>query len=86
MSFADIEKNIGELGQKAREGKITIEDLQGELLLLQMVELWINAFNPNIKSATSAVLGMHNIINRPTVINGNIEIRLYILLYLTITE
>ena len=29
MSFADIEKNIGSLGQKAREGKITIEDLQG---------------------------------------------------------
>ena len=29
MSFADIEKNIGSLGQKARDGKITIEDLQG---------------------------------------------------------
>ena len=38
MSFADIEKNISELGQKARDGKITIEDLQGEHLQLQMVE------------------------------------------------
>ena len=38
MSFADIEKNIGDLGQKARDGKITIDDLQGGTLQLLMVE------------------------------------------------
>ena len=38
MSFAEIEKNIMSLGNKAREGKITIEDLQGGTLRLQTVE------------------------------------------------
>ena len=44
MSFADIEKNIGKLGQKARDGKITIEDLQGGTLQSQMVEFMDQCF------------------------------------------
>ena len=44
MSFADIEKSIGELGQKARDGKITIEDLQEALSQLQTVEFMVQCF------------------------------------------
>ena len=76
MSFADIEKNIGELGQKAREGKITIEDLQGGTFTITNGGIYGSMLStPILNPPQSAVLGMHNIINRPTVINGNIEIR-----------
>ena len=44
MSFADIEKNIGKLGQKARDGKITIEIYKEELLQSQMVEFMDQCF------------------------------------------
>ena len=72
MSFADIEKNIGDLGQKARDGKITIEDLQGHLQS-PMVEFYPCCLTLN--PPQSAVLGMHNIIQRPIAVNGNVEVR-----------
>ena len=50
MSFADIEKNIGSLGQKARDGKITIEDLQGGTFTITNGGIiWINAFDSYFK-------------------------------------
>ena len=75
MSFADIEKNIGDLGQKARDGKITIEDLQGGTFTITNGYLWINAIAPILNPPQSAVLGMHNIVKRPIVVDGNIEVR-----------
>ncbi len=76
MSFADIEKNIGELGQKARDGKITIEDLQGGTFTITNGGIYGSMLStPILNPPQSAVLGMHNIIQRPIVVNESIEVR-----------
>ena len=76
MSFAEIEKNIGELGAKAREGKITIDDLQGGTFTITNGGIYGSMLStPILNPPQSAVLGMHNIIQRPVVIDGSIEIR-----------
>ena len=76
MSFADIEKNIGELGKKARDGKITIDDLQGGTFTITNGGIYGSMLStPILNPPQSAVLGMHNIIQRPVVVDGNIEVR-----------
>jgi len=76
LSFADIEKNIGQLGQKARDGKITIEDLQGGTFTITNGGVYGSMLStPILNPPQSAVLGMHNIIERPVVVSGNIEVR-----------
>ncbi|RPG94997.1 MAG: 2-oxoglutarate dehydrogenase complex dihydrolipoyllysine-residue succinyltransferase [Candidatus Pelagibacter sp. TMED286] len=76
MSFADIEKNIGELSQKARDGKITIEDLQGGTFTITNGGIYGSMLStPILNPPQSAVLGMHNIIQRPVVVNGQVEVR-----------
>ena len=76
MSFADIEKNIGELGEKARNGKITIDDLQGGTFTITNGGIYGSMLStPILNPPQSAVLGMHNIIERPVVVNGNVEVR-----------
>ena len=76
MSFADIEKNIGSLGQKARDGKITIEDLQGGTFTITNGGIYGSMLStPILNPPQSAVLGMHNIIQRPVVVDGKVEIR-----------
>ena len=84
MSFADIEKNIGELGEKAREGKITIDDLQGGTFTITNGGIYGSMLStPILNPPQSAVLGMHNIVQRPVVINGGIEARPVMYLALT---
>ena len=76
MSFSDIEKNIGELGQKARDGKITIEDLQGGTFTITNGGIYGSMLStPILNPPQSAVLGMHNIIQRPVVVEGEVEVR-----------
>tara|TARA_B100000963_G_scaffold195440_1_gene170126 strand:+ start:13 stop:1323 length:1311 start_codon:yes stop_codon:yes gene_type:complete len=76
MSFADIEKNIGELGQKARDGRITIEDLQGGTFTITNGGIYGSMLStPILNPPQSAVLGMHNIIQRPVVVDGKVEVR-----------
>ena len=76
MSFADIEKNIGNLGQKAKDGKITIEDLQGGTFTITNGGIYGSMLStPILNPPQSAVLGMHNIIQRPIVVDGKVEIR-----------
>ena len=76
MSFADIEKGISNLGQKARDGKITIEDLQGGTFTITNGGIYGSMLStPILNPPQSAVLGMHNIIKRPAVIDGNVSIR-----------
>ena len=76
MSFADIEKNISLLGEKARDGKITIDDLQGGTFTITNGGIYGSMLStPILNPPQSAVLGMHNIVERPIVINGNISIR-----------
>ena len=76
MSFADIEKNIASLSQKARDGKLTIEDLQGGTFTITNGGIYGSMLStPILNPPQSAVLGMHNIVERPVVINGNVEAR-----------
>ena len=76
MSFADIEKNISSLGEKARNGRITIEDLQGGTFTITNGGIYGSMLStPILNPPQSGVLGMHNIIERPVVKDGNIIIR-----------
>ena len=76
MSFADIEKNISELGSKAKDGKITIEDLQGGTFTITNGGIYGSMLStPILNPPQSAVLGMHNIVQRPVVVNGTVEAR-----------
>ena len=76
MSFAEIEKNVSSLGQKARDSKITIEDLQGGTFTITNGGIYGSMLStPILNPPQSAVLGMHNIIQRPVVIDGKVEVR-----------
>ena len=76
MSFADIEKNITLLGQKARDGKIVIDDLQGGTFTITNGGIYGSMLStPILNPPQSAVLGMHNIIERPVVVNKSIVVR-----------
>ena len=76
MSFADIEKNIASLGDKAREGRISIEDLQGGTFTITNGGIYGSMLStPILNPPQSGVLGMHNIIERPVVKNKQIVIR-----------
>ena len=76
LSFADIEKNIKEISEKAREGKLTIEDLQGGTFTISNGGVYGSMLStPILNLPQSGVLGMHNIIERPIVVDGEIKIR-----------
>ena len=76
LSFADIEKNIKAISEKARDGKITIEDLQGGTFTISNGGVYGSMLStPILNLPQSGVLGMHNIIERPTVVDGEIKIR-----------
>ena len=76
LSFADIEKNIKTISEKAKDGKITIEDLQGGTFTISNGGVYGSMLStPILNLPQSGVLGMHNIIERPTVVDGEIKIR-----------
>ena len=76
LSFAEIEKNIKAISEKAREGKLTIDDLQGGTFTISNGGVYGSMLStPILNPPQSGVLGMHNIVERPTVIDGEIEIR-----------
>ena len=76
LSFADIEKNIKAISEKARHGKLTVEDLQGGTFTISNGGVYGSMLStPILNTPQSGVLGMHNVIERPVVINGEILIR-----------
>jgi len=76
LSFADIEKNIKTISEKARDGKITIEDLQGGTFTISNGGVYGSMLStPILNLPQSGVLGMHNIVERAVVIEGEIKIR-----------
>ena len=76
LSFADIEKNIKEISEKARDGKLTIEDLQGGTFTISNGGVYGSMLStPILNLPQSGVLGMHNIVERPVVEDGEIKIR-----------
>jgi 2-oxoglutarate dehydrogenase E2 component (dihydrolipoamide succinyltransferase) len=76
MSLADIEKEIKRLAIKARDGKITIEDMQGGTFTITNGGVFGSMLStPIINPPQSAILGMHNIVERAVVVAGKVEVR-----------
>jgi len=76
LSFADVEKGIGELGKKARDGKLTIADLTGGTFTISNGGVYGSLMStPILNAPQSGILGMHKIQERPMVIAGKIEAR-----------
>ena len=76
LSFADIEKNIKTISEKAKDGNLTIEDLQGGTFTISNGGVYGSMLStPILNPPQSGVLGMHNIVERPIVVDGNIKVR-----------
>ena len=76
LSFAGIEKTIAELGHKARDGKLTIEDLSGGTFTISNGGVYGSLMSmPIVNPPQSAILGMHKIQQRPMVVAGEIKVR-----------
>jgi len=76
LSFADIEKSIKSLSDKAQQGKITIDDLQGGTFTISNGGVYGSMLStPILNLPQSGVLGMHNITERPIVVDGEVKIR-----------
>jgi len=76
LSFSDIEKNIKTISEKAKDGKLTIEDLQGGTFTISNGGVYGSMLStPILNLPQSGVLGMHNIVERPAVVDGEIKVR-----------
>jgi len=76
LSFADIERNIFLLSEKAKQGKITINDLQGGTFTISNGGIYGSMLStPILNPPQTGILGMHNIVDRPVVQKGNIVVR-----------
>ena len=76
MSFSDIERNIKTLSDKANNGSLSIDDLQGGTFTISNGGVYGSMLStPIINPPQSGVLGMHNIVDRPIAVNGSIQIK-----------
>jgi 2-oxoglutarate dehydrogenase E2 component (dihydrolipoamide succinyltransferase) len=76
MSFAEIEKKIGELGARARDGKLGMAELQGGSFTLSNGGVYGSLMSsPILNPPQSGILGMHKIQDRPVVVGGQIVVR-----------
>lgn len=76
LSIAGVEKEIGALGKKARDGSLKIEDMQGGTFTISNGGVYGSLMStPILNAPQSAILGMHKIQERPMVVAGKIEIR-----------
>jgi len=76
MGFADTELTIAGYGKKARDGKLTIDDMQGGTFTISNGGIFGSLMSsPILNAPQSAILGMHKIQERPMAVNGQIEIR-----------
>jgi len=75
LSLAEIEKEVKRLAGKARENKITIQDMEGGTFTITNGGVFGSMMStPIINPPQSAILGMHNIVERPVAVNGKVEI------------
>jgi len=76
MSLADIEKNIADLATRARDNKLTIEEMTGGTFTITNGGVFGSLMStPILNAPQSAILGMHNIVERPVALNGQVVIR-----------
>ncbi|KAL5480813.1 KGD2 [Sanghuangporus weigelae] len=84
MGFVEIEREIAALGKKARDGKLSIEDMAGGTFTISNGGVFGSLFGtPIINLPQAAVLGMHTIKERPVVVNGEIVVRPIMVVALT---
>ncbi len=75
-SFAQLEKDLGGYAEKAREGKISLDDLQGGVFTISNGGTYGSLLStPIINPPQSGILGMHNIVQRPVAVDGAVVIR-----------
>jgi len=75
LSFAEIEKEVVRLAIKAREGKLTIDEMTGGTFTLTNGGIFGSMMStPIINAPQAAILGMHNIVERPMAVNGEVKI------------
>jgi 2-oxoglutarate dehydrogenase E2 component (dihydrolipoamide succinyltransferase) len=76
LSLGEIEKKIADLGKRARESTLTIEDMQGGTFTVSNGGVYGSLMStPILNAPQSGILGMHKIEERPVAINGKVEIR-----------
>ena len=76
LSLAGIEKGIGALGKAARDGALTMDQLQGGTFTITNGGIYGSLMStPILNAPQSGILGMHNIVQRPMAINGEVKIR-----------
>ena len=76
LSLADIEKAVVQLATKARDNKLTIEEMTGGTFTITNGGVFGSMLStPIINAPQSAILGMHNIVERPIAVNGEVVIR-----------
>jgi len=76
MSFADIEKSIAEKGKRARDGKLSMEEMQGGTFTISNGGVYGSLMSsPILNPPQSGILGMHKIQDRPMAVNGEVVVR-----------
>jgi 2-oxoglutarate dehydrogenase E2 component (dihydrolipoamide succinyltransferase) len=76
LSFADIEKKIGDFGRRARDGKLTVDEMSGGTFTITNGGIYGSLMStPILNPPQSGILGMHKIQPRPIAVGDKIEIR-----------
>jgi 2-oxoglutarate dehydrogenase E2 component (dihydrolipoamide succinyltransferase) len=76
LSIAEIEKTISDLGKRARDGRLKLEELQGGTFTITNGGIYGSLMStPILNSPQSGILGMHKIQERPVAVGGKVEIR-----------
>jgi len=84
LNFAQIEREINAVGEKARDGKLAIEDMEGGTFTISNGGVFGSLYGtPIINPPQSAILGMHAIVDKPVAIAGKVEIRPIMIVALT---
>ncbi len=76
LSFAEVEKEIARLGARARDNKLTLEELSGGTFTISNGGVYGSMLStPILNPPQSGILGLHNVVDRPVAVNGQVEIR-----------
>jgi 2-oxoglutarate dehydrogenase E2 component (dihydrolipoamide succinyltransferase) len=76
LGFADVEKEIGRLGARARDNKLTLEELSGGTFTISNGGVYGSMLStPILNPPQTGILGLHNVVDRPVAVNGQVEIR-----------
>jgi 2-oxoglutarate dehydrogenase E2 component (dihydrolipoamide succinyltransferase) len=76
QTFAELEKSIADLGKRARDGKLTLDELQGGTFTITIGGVFGSMLStPILNPPQVGILGMHNIVQRPVVVDGQVVIR-----------